>query len=225
MEKIEKVWFAGNRIYVQTADGFEKSRPLEAFPRLMDATDQQRDDFYVWADGESIRWEEIDEDIHVSSFDETNEPDYDNDVAKMLDSEGVIDIGAFAELIGMKKFKLDLFRYGIWTPSEESLQKIRNGLHRIKNDNTCRTSMSSNSDDVLEVVDVDYLGDYRLRLAFNNGETRIVDLDKHLVGPVFGPLREHKMFVQFGLTHTLEWVNGADLAPEFLYEIGTPIIE
>lgn len=76
---------------------------------------------------------------------------------------------------------------------------------------------------VLEVVDVDYLGEYKLLLAFNNGDKRLVDLDEYLVGPVFGPLREHKLFIQFGLTDTLEWVNGADFAPEFLYKIGVPV--
>ncbi len=79
-----------------------------------------------------------------------------------------------------------------------------------------------NEIDMLEVVDVDYLGEYKLLLEFNNGQKRLVDLDKYLVGPVFGQLREHKEFIQFGLTDTLEWVNGADFAPEFLYEIGTP---
>lgn len=76
---------------------------------------------------------------------------------------------------------------------------------------------------VLEIIDVDYLGEYKLHLTFNNGEKRLVDLDKYLVGSVFGPLREHKMFIQFGLTDTIEWVNGADFAPEFLYEIGTTV--
>ncbi|MCM1348629.1 MAG: DUF2442 domain-containing protein [Firmicutes bacterium] len=76
---------------------------------------------------------------------------------------------------------------------------------------------------MLEVSDVDYLGEYKLLLEFNNGEKRLVDLDKYLVGPVFGSLREHKSFIQFGLTDTLEWVNGADFAPEFLYNIGTPM--
>lgn len=133
MEKIDKVWFSGNRIYVLTSSGEEKSRPLEAFPRLFDATDNQRNDFYVWAEGESIRWDEIDEDIHLSSFDEETEPNYDNDIAKMLDSVGVIDIEAFSQMIGMPKAKLDLFRYGIWIPSEESILKIKEGLHQIEN--------------------------------------------------------------------------------------------
>lgn len=77
--------------------------------------------------------------------------------------------------------------------------------------------------DIMEIIDVDYLGEYKLLLIFNNGEKRLVDLEKHLVGPVFSPLREHEMFIRFGLTDTLEWVNGADFASEFLYQIGTPV--
>lgn len=132
-DKIEKVWFADNRIYVLTSAGNKKSRPLEAFPRLLDANEVERNKFYVWADGESIRWEEIDEDIHISSFDEELEPNLDNEVAKMFEMVGVIDFVAFSDMIGMPKYKLDLFRYGIWIPSEESLQKIKDGLHRIEN--------------------------------------------------------------------------------------------
>lgn len=131
MRKIEKVWFSDGRIYVRISDGSEKSRPLEAFPLLMDASDEQRNDFYIWAEGQSIRWDNIDEDIHISAFDEDAEPDFNNEVAKMIDSIGVIDIRAFADLIGMKKSKLDLFRYGIWIPSLDSLNKIKDGLRQI----------------------------------------------------------------------------------------------
>ncbi|MDE6279707.1 MAG: DUF2442 domain-containing protein [Paramuribaculum sp.] len=133
MGKIEKIWFTNNRIYVLTDDGTEKSRPLEAFPILMDATDKQRNSFIILDEGQSIRWNEIDEDIHISSFDEKKEPNPSNEVARMIEAVGVIDITAFAKMIGMRKSKLDLFRYGIWSPSRESLQKIREGLHRISN--------------------------------------------------------------------------------------------
>ena len=51
-----------------------------------------------------------------------------------------------------------------------------------------------------------------------------MDLLPYLEGEVFGELRDLDKFIQFGLTRvTIEWANGADLAPEFLYEIGQPV--
>lgn len=74
---------------------------------------------------------------------------------------------------------------------------------------------------MLKVVDVDYVKDYTLRLTFNDGVVKIVDLKPYLQGDVFGELLDKGKFVQYGLTPmTIEWANGADLAPEFLYEIG-----
>lgn len=76
---------------------------------------------------------------------------------------------------------------------------------------------------MLKVVDVDYVKDYTLRVAFNNGEIKNVDLRDYLTGEVFGELLDHSKFIQYGLTRvTIEWANGADFAPEFLYQIGTP---
>lgn len=75
---------------------------------------------------------------------------------------------------------------------------------------------------MMKIIDVDYLGDYSLSLTFNNGETRVVDLRPYLYGEVFGELLDKEKFVQYGLTRiTIEWANGADFAPEFLYRIGT----
>ena len=77
---------------------------------------------------------------------------------------------------------------------------------------------------MLKVKDVDYCGGYVLELLFSNGERKIVDLLPFLEGEVFGELRDPDKFIQFGLTRiTIEWANGADLAPEFLYEIGQPV--
>lgn len=75
---------------------------------------------------------------------------------------------------------------------------------------------------MLRVVDVDYIKDYELLLTFNDGVVKKVDLRPYLTGEVFGELADPGKFVQYGLTRvTIEWANGADLAPEFLYEIGT----
>lgn len=75
---------------------------------------------------------------------------------------------------------------------------------------------------MLRVVDVDYIKDYELLLKFNDGAVKRVDLRPFLTGDVFGELLDRNKFIQYGLTPiTIEWANGSDLAPEFLYEIGT----
>lgn len=74
----------------------------------------------------------------------------------------------------------------------------------------------------LRILDVDYLGEYTLKIKFSYGVVKIVDLKPYLTGEVFGELLDKEKFIQYGLTRvTIEWANGADLAPEFLYEIGT----
>ena len=73
----------------------------------------------------------------------------------------------------------------------------------------------------LEISKAEYLGDYRIRLWFNNGEVRIVDLANSLRGEAFRPLHDLDYFKQFSIRfNTIEWENGADFDPEYLYEIG-----
>jgi hypothetical protein len=78
----------------------------------------------------------------------------------------------------------------------------------------------------LHVDDVVYAGGYRLRVTFNDGVIKEVDLHAELSGPVFKPLKDVQFFREVRLnqdTGTVEWPNGADFAPEFLSEIGTPV--
>ena len=73
----------------------------------------------------------------------------------------------------------------------------------------------------LEVSQAEYLDNYRIRLTFNNGEIKTVDLQNELNGSVYIPLRQLDYFKNFQLKYnTIEWNNGADYAPEYLYEIG-----
>ncbi len=76
----------------------------------------------------------------------------------------------------------------------------------------------------LEVVKADYLDGYRLSLLFNNGVRRVVDLSNSLKGSVFAPLKDISYFKKFSIKfNTVAWENGADFAPEYLYEIGTAL--
>ena len=74
----------------------------------------------------------------------------------------------------------------------------------------------------LEITKAVYLKDYKVMLHFNNGERRIVDLQSSLHGEIFAPLKDVEYFKRFTIKfNTIEWENGADFAPEYLYEIGT----
>ena len=67
----------------------------------------------------------------------------------------------------------------------------------------------------------DYVSDYTIHLRFSNGAEGDVDLGSELHGAPFEPLRALQQFVTFSIHpefRTLCWPNGADLAPEFLYE-------
>ena len=72
----------------------------------------------------------------------------------------------------------------------------------------------------LEVLSAKYLGDYKINLLFNNGESKTVDLFDKLIGKVFEPLKDKTYFQSFVIKfNTIEWSNGADFAPEYLYEL------
>jgi len=73
----------------------------------------------------------------------------------------------------------------------------------------------------IEVLDAKYLVDYKIRLLFSTGESKIVDLSEELTGKVFEPLKDKSYFQSFKIKYnTIEWSNGADFAPEFLFELG-----
>jgi len=79
----------------------------------------------------------------------------------------------------------------------------------------------------VHVTSVMYLEEYKLRLSFDDGVTKDVDLQGELYGEIFEPLQDVELFKQAAVnpdTNTIEWPNGADFAPEFLYEIGDEVV-
>lgn len=66
-----------------------------------------------------------------------------------------------------------------------------------------------------------YVRGYTVFVRFQDGVEGEVDLQPQLYGEVFEPLKDLEYFRQFRVDldlHTLVWPNGADFAPEFLYE-------
>jgi hypothetical protein len=78
------------------------------------------------------------------------------------------------------------------------------------------------------IAAVEPLDGFRLRLTFDDGKTREIDLEDDLWGPVFQPLRdEPELFRQLRVDEelgTIVWPNGADMDPDVLHgdHIPTP---
>lgn len=73
---------------------------------------------------------------------------------------------------------------------------------------------------LVKVRRVRALSKHRLKVCFEDGVAGIVDLSDRLFGPVFAPLKDPRLFARvtvdaFGV---VAWPNGADLAPDALYE-------
>ena len=71
------------------------------------------------------------------------------------------------------------------------------------------------------VADMRHASGYKVWLKFEDGREGEIDLEGELWGEVFEPLREQDLFKTVELNrelNTICWGNGADFAPEFLYD-------
>ena len=68
------------------------------------------------------------------------------------------------------------------------------------------------------VTDAEYVSGYVVKLTFNDGLQKSVDISQWFKGPVFEPLKDIKTFQTFFVeAGALAWPSGVDLAPEALY--------
>ena len=79
---------------------------------------------------------------------------------------------------------------------------------------------------LVHVISVEVLEGFRLRLSFDDGTSRDVDVKELLRGPVFEPLlRDPDLFRRVEVHKelgTIVWPNGADLDPMVLHGSAEP---
>ncbi|MFI3262943.1 MAG: DUF2442 domain-containing protein [Rikenellaceae bacterium] len=133
MKTIENIWFENNRIYMLCSDTYVYSKPLELFPTLKSATEIQRNNFTITMRGEALRWAEIDEDIHISSFFEKVKIETENEVAQIFDKFPWLNISEVARTMGIHKSLLSKYIYGVKKPSKERMDLIKSTLKEMGN--------------------------------------------------------------------------------------------
>ena len=127
--KIEKLWFENDRIYIINDKNETLFQSLKFYPRLLCATDDQREKYECWEYG--IRWDEIDEDMSYESFyyDDTKEPVTGIQDAFLSNPE--LNISAVARRMGIQQSLLASYIKGTKTPSPDRKKLILDTIHEI----------------------------------------------------------------------------------------------
>lgn len=64
--KLRKLWFTETEIFIETTAGLKLSHPLSWFPKLENASKEQRENYELSPFG--IHWPTLDEDLSFSGF-------------------------------------------------------------------------------------------------------------------------------------------------------------
>jgi hypothetical protein len=75
---------------------------------------------------------------------------------------------------------------------------------------------------ILNIIEANYLDDFRVKLLFNDGLEKVVDLKDYMNSKkhtFFQSIKRVEEFKKFKLHKTLIWDTGADIAPEYLYNM------
>ena len=75
--------------------------------------------------------------------------------------------------------------------------------------------------ELIKVADAKYIDGFKIEFHFSDGKKKVIDFKDELKGEIFEPLKDPGYFKKFRLNDfTIEWENGADFSPEFLYYYG-----
>ncbi len=125
--KATRVWFEGERIYIETDDGRTLWQSILYYQRLKNATDEQRNDYELGHFG--IHWEEIDEDISYESFEYENpEP---VGISRIFLTHPELNASAIARRLGIQQSLLAQYIRGLKKPSAERERMILETIREI----------------------------------------------------------------------------------------------
>ena len=134
--KAKRVWFDGERIYIETDDGRTLWQSILYYQRLKNATEEQRNDYELGHFG--IHWEEIDEDISYESFEYENpEP---VGISRIFLTHPELNASAVARRLGIQQSLLAQYIRGLKKPSAERERKILETIREIGSDSIRRDS-------------------------------------------------------------------------------------
>lgn len=129
--KIKDIWFADGNIYLETTTGEVLHRRLEAFPLLFNASEDERQEYTIVKQGDALRWPLLDEDIHISSFYEPDQPVIENKVRNIFLRFPQLDATQIAVSLGISSMELYKYIHGFRMPSDVLVENLSQVIHKL----------------------------------------------------------------------------------------------
>ena len=125
--EVKKIWFVDDNIFIETDKGKKLFQSLLWYPRLLNATHEQREKYEY--DNIGIRWEELDEDMSIESF--TFDNPTPQGVALVFRKHPELNAAAVARRVGIPQSLLAAYISGSKTPSPQQELRILRTIKEI----------------------------------------------------------------------------------------------
>ena len=125
--RIIEIWFDANYIYGKDETGKKYKQSLLWYPKLREASDEERSQYIFGMGG--IHWRELDEDISFESFEyDDAEP---SALQRFFLTHKEINVAEFARLMGLNPTLLRNYINGFKKPSKAREQEIMDFIHKL----------------------------------------------------------------------------------------------
>lgn len=124
---IKKIWFDDDYIYGKDENGKNYRQSLLWYPKLKEASEEERNAYRFGFDG--IHWRNLDEDISFESFSyDDAEP---SELQKFFLTHKELNVAEFSKRVGINATLLRNYINGFKHPSKERERQILDSVHAI----------------------------------------------------------------------------------------------
>ena len=123
---VDKIWLTETEIWIRTTEGLEACEKFADYPRLRNATSEQRRNFT--SDAFGLRWEDLDEDLCFEGFFEEKKT---NILYDLFITHPELNASAVARRLGISQSLFAQYVSGTKRPSEKRLREILGEVRNI----------------------------------------------------------------------------------------------
>ena len=125
--ELDKLWFDDNKIFIRTKEGETLWQSLLWYRRLLEATEEQRNNYRTSFSG--IHWADIDEDVSFESF-YYDDPEPQG-ISRLFLTHPELNASAVARRMGIQQSLLAAYIRGTKKPSPDRENEIKDAIRQI----------------------------------------------------------------------------------------------